>query len=119
MMVFTACWFCFYEEAGQAAVRDSQFIAQKTGGGTSRNHFTMMPSRQLEISTRCAQPQSQYLPYIRKKEARWLPGILSFTFSSAVRFPSFSQKASLHFLLPSSRSLRAEQVKSADLLLLV
>lgn len=34
----------------------------KTWEGTFLNHFTMMPSRQLEIFTTCFQPQSQYLP---------------------------------------------------------
>lgn len=55
----------------------------------------------------------------QKKEARLRAGFLSFTFSSAVHFPSFFQQPSQHFLLPSSRSLWAEQVKSADLLLLI
>lgn len=76
----------------------------KTREGTFLNHFTTMPSRQLEIFTRCFQPQSQYLPYIRKT-AHLLPGILSFTFPLQFTFlPSSTNPPSISPSRPPARS---------------
>lgn len=118
-MVFTACWFCFYDEAGQAAVRDSEFIAQKNRRRNLSESFHHDAFKAIGNLHQMFSATITISALYQKKEARLRAGFLSFTFSSAVHFPSFFQQPPLHFLLPSSRSLWAEQVKSADLLLLI
>lgn len=111
------CWFCFCDEAGQAAVRTRSLSLKNTRRNLSESlhhdafeaigNLHQMFSATITISA-LYQENGAF--------ASWHPFL---HLSSAVHFLSFFHKSSLHFPFPSSRSLWEEQVKSADLLLLI